>query len=328
MAKDELKNQKQEPLIYVILGKEPALVNQQYEQLIDKLLKPSERLTGLFVADTEKDMPSQIFDELKTSPFLSGKRVVVIKQADDFITENREILESYFDRPCRTGILILTVSSFASNTKLAKKLNQFGKLISLSEPKRNEIPLRIKQYAKEAHSKTLSNEAAELLIFMTGEQLGQLYAEIDKLALFTADEKNIEAEHIEKLVGKGRLLSIFNAIDTAMTGDIACAAAVLNEVFEQDKNAQFTFIGAFAYHLRRIFNAKVMLEKGVPEKQIIDNFRLWYVKETFFSHLKKIKLLEAGRLISEIARADFEIKTGQVSPQTAAVGLLYKLAVN
>ena len=95
--------------IYVIAGKEDSLVWAECEKLIDKLLGPQERAVGLFKAEPFEVSAAQVFDELRTVPFLSSRRVVVIKNADKFVSENRQLLEKYFDNPSSTGILILTV---------------------------------------------------------------------------------------------------------------------------------------------------------------------------------------------------------------------------
>ena len=60
-------------LIYVIAGKEESLVNAHCRELLDKLLEPSQRTTGLFDADAASVQASEVLDELRTSPFLTDK---------------------------------------------------------------------------------------------------------------------------------------------------------------------------------------------------------------------------------------------------------------
>jgi DNA polymerase III delta subunit len=108
-------------LIYVIAGKEDSLVGAQCGELLDKLLEPSQRVTGLFDADAASVLASEILDELRTAPFLTDKRVVLVRGADDFVSKNRPLLEKYFEKPCSTGRLILTLRTWDARTKLAKK---------------------------------------------------------------------------------------------------------------------------------------------------------------------------------------------------------------
>ena len=65
--------------IYVIAGKEESLVSEKCREMLDELVEPSQRATGLFNADPKEVEAADILDELRTAPFLSDKRVVVIK---------------------------------------------------------------------------------------------------------------------------------------------------------------------------------------------------------------------------------------------------------
>ena len=72
MVEKKAKPDKADKLIYVIAGKETALVNAECEKLIDSLIEPSQRVTGLFNADAGRVSISQVLDELRTLPFLSN----------------------------------------------------------------------------------------------------------------------------------------------------------------------------------------------------------------------------------------------------------------
>ena len=134
MARTAQTSQKQKS-IYVIAGKDDALVFAQCEKLLNSLLAPAQRATGLFSPDPAQVQASDVLDELRTLPFLSERRVVLIKGADKFISENRQLLENYFDNPSPTGTLVLTVSTWDTRTRLAKKLPEVGKLLNLPQPK-------------------------------------------------------------------------------------------------------------------------------------------------------------------------------------------------
>jgi DNA polymerase-3 subunit delta len=311
--------------IYVIAGKEESLVNEQCRRMLDELVAPSERATGLFKADPKEVTAADILDELRTAPFLTDKRVVVIKGADDFVSQNREILEKYFDNPCPTGVLILTVNSWPGNTRLAKKLPNAGKLISVAQPKAWQLPARLIQYASDAYSKNLSKNAAELLVELVGDDLVLLYSEIDKLALFADSEKKITTGHIEKLIGHNRIFGAFAVIDKCLAGDAGAAVERLRNMFASDRSTEFSVVGAFAFHFRRMFNAKVLLEKGVRQAEIINQLRIWGNKDSFFSQLGKMSLKQIGDGIQQLAEIDYAIKTGRTTPQVAIEQLVLRL---
>ena len=311
--------------IYVIAGKDQSCVNAQCQRLVDQLLLPQQRLTGLFNADVASASACQVLDELRTLPFLTERRVVIVKAADDFISKNRQLLERYFDNPCPTGVLILTVNNWDARTRLAGRLGRVGKLISIIQPKAWQIPPRLVRYADDAHGKKVTTAAAELLIELTGDNLPRLYSEIDKLALFAHNEKVITPRHVELLIGHNRLFNAFAVIDACLAGCTARAVDRLRNMLTQDKSAEYTVVGAFAFHFRRMFNAKVLLQKGLSENEIANKLRIWGNKNALFTQLRQMSLKHIGDNLQRLAEIDFEIKTGRTKAEVAIEQLVLGL---
>ena len=224
--------------IYVIAGKDGFLVKNECERLLDELIEPEQRTTGLWRVEGRDIQITNVLDELRTLPFIGERRVAVIEKADKTVlkkqgededggddesesvrqsqdrepkeetdetaSHNRAILERYFDKPSASGVLMLTVSSWPSNTRLAKKLGQFGKLITVGELNSNSLISYIQNYARERHNKNLSYNAAQMLVEFIGDEPGALCSEIDKLAAYVNSAKII-AEKDKNKVHSGRL---------------------------------------------------------------------------------------------------------------------------
>lgn len=312
--------------IYVIAGKESSRVNARCRELVDQLLDPEARITGLLSVDGSQAALAEILDELRTMPFLTTQRVVVIKDAEDFVSKNRPALEKYFDHPSETGILILTVGSWLKSTKLAKKLPKAGQLINLVPPKRNELGRYLIDHARQANQKTLDRNAAALLIDLVGENLMQLYNEVDKLALFARDDKAITVQHVEALAGHNRIFGAFEVIEAMMAGRTMQAIARLRNMFAEDKSAEYTVVGAFAYHLRRLFRAKALLDKGEAPYAVGQKLRIWRDKDRFFAQLRQSSLPQIAATLEQLAAIDHAVKTGRAKTQVAMEQLVLKLA--
>ncbi|MBN1796485.1 MAG: DNA polymerase III subunit delta [Sedimentisphaerales bacterium] len=326
-TKTTYKSSKSYLPVYVIAGKDASSVNAECDKLLDELIGQQDRATGLSKPDADKASVTEVFDELRTLPFLAKIRVVVIKQAGNFISNNRQLLENYLDKPASTGVLVMTVDNLDARTKFAKKLNKTGKLITVSQPSARELPARLKDYASQAHGKQLASEAAMLLVEFIGDQLPQLYNEIDKLAVYTADKKQISVSDVDSLTGHNRLYNLFDVINSVIRKDTANALNLLRQVFSQDKSAEYTFVGAFAYHLRRMFTAKAMLLQGISERNIAEKIRIWYDRDNFFEGLKQASLCQIGTLLEELADLDYQIKTGRKNVQAAAEELVMRVSV-
>ncbi|UCE98932.1 MAG: DNA polymerase III subunit delta [Planctomycetota bacterium] len=327
MAASKPEFKKKHKPIYVIVGKEDTLVNAECDKLLDQLLKPQQRTIGLFNVHPAEVSAAEVLDELRTLPFLTETRVVLVKNADDFVSKNRQLFEKYFDNPSLTGILILTVSSWPSNTKLAKRLPKVGKLIRSAQPKRWQLPHYLIQYANDAHDKKLTVDAAELLIELIGDNLPQLYSEIDKLALFAHTEKAITLQHIESLIGHNRLFSAFAVIDAITVGNLAEAVSRLRKMFAEDRTADYTVVGAFAFHFRRLFEAKVLLEDDFAPSEIANRLRIWSNRDSFFKQLQRMSLEQIGAILQQLAKIDYAIKTGQTKAEIAAEQFILRLAI-
>ncbi len=310
--------------IYVVAGKDEFLAAEKVTALVNQLLTPDQMQMCLWRADADKVAAVEVFDELRTLPFLAEKRVVVIADADDFVSNNREILEKYFENPASSGVLILSVSSWPSNTRLAKMLPKTGELIEVAAMKSYELASYITDYASQL-GKNLSYNAAQMLIEFAGEEPGILRNEIDKLAAYVNSAKNITEKHISEIVGKNRAFDAFEVIDSMMAANAGQAMEQLRKMFQADKTIEYTIIGAFSWHFRRMFSAAAMLQKGERPDMIAKKLRIWNQQE-FFGTLKKTGLKKLGECLRQLAQFDYEIKTGKASAQTAIESMIIQFA--
>lgn len=325
MVKSKAQAGQEQRNIYVIAGKEESLVDCECEKLIEKLVDAGDRATGLLRLEGKEADIADVLDELRTIPFLASRRVVVIKRAEDFISGNRELLEKYFDSPSKTGTLVFTSQSWASNTRLARKLKKAGELISVSAPRQWELPGRLCEYAREAHGKNMGREAAELLIEAAGEELVLLYGEIDKLSVYVNETGAISSDDIEALVGHNRLFNVFSVIDEMTAGRMGRAIEQLRNMFEADRSAEYSAVGAFAFHFRRMFNAKVLLEKGLRQGEIAGRCKIWGNKEAFFAQVGRMNLKDIGSMLERLAETDYAIKRGGTKAPVAIEKLVLSI---
>jgi len=312
--------------IYVIAGKEASRVNARCQELVDELLEPEQRMTGLLSVEGTQVTIAEVLDELRTLPFLADRRVVCVKDADNFVSRYRPALEKYFDEPASTGVLVLTVGSWPKNTKLAKRLPKVGQLVEIVPPKRHELPGYLTQYMRQAYGKTLDRGASELLVELAGEDLTQLQNEVDKLALFARDEKAVTIKHVEALAGHNRIFGAFEVIDAMIAGQPMQAIARLRNMFAEDKSAEYTVVGAFAFHLRRMFSARALLQKGQAPAAVAQKLRIWHNRDRFFAQLRRASLEQIGGYIEHLAAIDYAVKTGQAKTQVAMEQLVLRLA--
>jgi DNA polymerase-3 subunit delta len=312
--------------IYVVEGEEKSLVDIEVEKIFVQLLEPAQMELGLIKLRGNEAVLGDCLDELRTLPFLAPRRVVVIKDAEDFISDNREPLEDYFENPSPTGVLILTINKLATNTNIYKKLSKCGKLVSVAKPTRWTLPNHLIKYAEEAHRKKLERDAAVMIVDIGGEDYGVLTREVDKLAAYTNDKKAITIEDVQTLTGHNRLFNAFEVFDKALSGNTAQAIALFRDMLSKDKDAEYKVVGAFWFQVRRMFDAKVLLVEGVNPFAIVKRLGIRGDSDSFLAHIRNLNLEFIGSLAEELGRIDYQAKTGQAFIEVEMEKFILKLA--
>jgi DNA polymerase-3 subunit delta len=300
--------------IYVIFGQDSYLVRQKVDGLMDSLLKPDQREMALYQPEAEKANGPEVLDELRTLPFLAERRVVLIADAEPFINAYGELLEKYLDSPSPTGVLILTVESFDKRKRLAKKIatGDNSELIEIADIKPWEMKGFVSGYAQEKGVR-LASDAADWMVQLIGNEPGRLVAELDKLILFKHPAKTISTEDVEKLIGNNRVFDAFEVIESLTGQERPKAFDRLRRMFGSSRDTEYTVIGAFGFHFRRLFKVKAMIEKGESEKSAMLKAGITYprIQEKCLAQIRRYSLENIGRLLGELGVMDWQAKTGQ-----------------
>src|SRR5438105_4800876 len=106
--------------VYVVTGDEDFLKRRALHALQELIVGDADPSFAVSNYPGDKADFAAVKSELDTLPFLTERRLVVVEQADPFVTKFRSQLEKYVTQPSASGVLVLEVKSWPSNTKLAK----------------------------------------------------------------------------------------------------------------------------------------------------------------------------------------------------------------
>lgn len=246
--------------VYVLIGDQDFLKQECRQAIIEKVLAGSDPSFAVsnYVGNAVEF--SEVRNELDTLPFLATSRVVIIEQADDFVSDNRLSLEQYIKQPSKLGVLVLEVKSLPSNTRLARELPDEAK-VDVSCPELSELPRWCIQRAKHMLKRELAADAARLLVQRIGQQLGQLVLELQKLAV-ACPGSTIEVEDVDRLVAKTREENVFEIMNLVGQGQASRALAILRELLATDD--PMAILGPITAQLRRLADVERHLQRGQP----------------------------------------------------------------
>ena len=180
------------------------------------------------------------------SLFGSDRRIVAVESADTLVKNHRESLEDYVAKPRSNSVLILEVTTFPSNTRLAKAVAGSGLTIKCQRPEKGA---ELTQYnrqtkdwlidvARHGFDSSLQRDAVELLVDLVPPEPGILYQEVGRLALLARDTKKITADLVRENVGGWRTRKTWDMIDAAADGRAADALAQIDRLLAAGEEPQ------------------------------------------------------------------------------------------
>jgi DNA polymerase-3 subunit delta len=256
---DKAAKSKRQP-VYALVGDEDFLKRRCRDAIIALVVGDADPTFAVSVYPGEKLDFSTVRNDLDTLPFLAPARVVVVEQADPFVTEHRAALERYVAEPSTVGVLVLDVKSFPDTTKLAKALPDAAKIVCKSPPA-YRLPDWCVGWAKAQYGKKLTADAAGLLVELVGGQMGLLDQELGKLAVAVGDKAAIDAEDVDRLVGRSREANVWRILEAVGEGKPGEALAVLGEVLGEGQDP-LAVLGALTSHLRKLAAVGRLVGRG------------------------------------------------------------------
>lgn len=243
--------------VYAVFGDDAYLRRHSLKKIVHDNLGTDHDEMSVSRFPGESARLSEVFDELRTLPFLSKKRIVIVEDADAFVTAHRKELETYIDRPSSSGVLVLGLKSFPGNTRLAKLVEAKGLALECKSPADRELPKWLIALAKTRDAVVLDLDAADLMVELVGAEIGLLAVELDKLVTYVGTRQRIAREDVATMVDAGRIMEIWAAVDAVTTGRGDVALSILDRLLSA-KESEHRIMGAISYSVLKTYHAGML----------------------------------------------------------------------
>jgi DNA polymerase III subunit delta len=256
------------------------------------------------------------------SLFGAGRRLVVIEEADRFVSDHRPELEDYAAKSTR-NILVLDVKSWPGNTRLAKAVAGTGLAIDCGSPPERSIKSWLVERAKTIHDVRLDPAAADTLMQLLPPEIGILVQEIAKLALLAGDSRVINGKLVLENVGDWRVRGTWDMVDAVADGRAADALAQLDRLITSGEKPQ-ALLPMMASTLRKFATASQMYidaesrRQRLPLREALKQAGMVPFKlEQAERQLRQIGQKRARQLTSWLLAADLAMKSYNSSDERA-----------
>jgi DNA polymerase III delta subunit len=290
--------------VYALVGPDPFLQLLKLAEILRDLPKDAQRVD----ADGERAELADVLDELRSFAMFGGGKVVVVRDADAFITRFREQLEDYVAAPSDSATLVLRLATLPKAQRIYKAIDKVGRIEDCSPPR--DLAKWVMDRARAAHKVTMEADAARMLVDLVGDDLGRLDGEIGKLAI-DADETGgkIGAQKVSQTVAFQREQEMWDLTNALAAGEVSEALRRWRQLIQLDPSAEFravTWLGMWLEDVGTVLASKRGAGPGVGKLT-------WKYKDRLQKFLRTAEHLGVtghSRALDLLAEVDHQSKTG------------------
>ncbi|MBM3935811.1 MAG: DNA polymerase III subunit delta [Sphingomonadales bacterium] len=222
-------------------GEEPYFLDKLSDFLDERWLDPAAKDFNQTVLYGKETNAEQILSAAKLFPFMSDRRLVLVKEAQQMPDKEWDKLLPYFQNPLDSTLLVMVSrgKNLDRRKKAFKTLEQKGRIVQSDPLKDHQLSGWLDQMIQ-AKGYRISPLSKALLMDYIGNQLSMMDAEIEKLVLNLKAGEQIELEHIEKYVGISREYNVFELQDALGQEDAAKAYRLALHLGQNPKASQFS----------------------------------------------------------------------------------------
>jgi len=303
--------------VYLFYGKENYLKEDISKKLRNRLIDSAYSELNYNVFYGEKLSINEVINDLDTLPLMSKHKLLVIKEAEKINKNDETKLINYFNRlslKSNFSTLIIIYKESSPNKELITAIKRIGIVANFSITDKAKLALWIKSKFSQSNKK-ITQEALFYLQSIVGSDLGRLFNEIEKIDIYTKDQKIIEKEDVMITIGGSEAVNIFKVLDSIGDKDIKNAIDGLVKL--NQGNLHHLSIFAMIYRqIKLIFQTKLLLANGFNFKEVEKKLKLpYFVVEKMIKQSKKYTFKEIDKSYELLNIADLELKDSQKEPK-------------
>lgn len=240
---------------YLLYGESHFLLKEALF-MTSRIVPKDRREFCLDVIDMEEsDRPSidSIIDILNTMPFLSEKRYVVIENAQSMKKGEISTIIGYISNPSPYSVLVILHRGKLKDE--FKELSERVKSISI-DIRPQDIQPWVKEKARQKGIE-LTNGAVDYLIGITGQDIGLISSEIEKITLL--GKGYIDASDISNIMKDEGNHDVFELIEAIKRNDKEMVFRILGSLL--DSVEPQSILGALNWHFSRLKGEDRSLER-------------------------------------------------------------------
>ncbi|MFN8259724.1 MAG: DNA polymerase III subunit delta [Chitinophagales bacterium] len=249
-----LQAKKFEP-VYFLCGEEPYYIDLIEDFIANNAMEPHEKDFNFSMFYGKDADPMQVLNDAKQYPTFAERRVVIVREAQDFKVKDWEFFEKYVENPVASTILVFSHKNktLDKRTKIAKIIEKKSVYFESKKVGEDALPNWISGYVKKKNF-SITGEAAKVLAENLGNDLSRISNEIDKLSVMLGENTEITPDIIEKYIGISKEYNITEFNNAIIRRDYTKAMKMVMYFEKNPKAGPIIAILAYMYnHFSKLF---------------------------------------------------------------------------
>ncbi len=212
------------------------------------------------------DDPDRLAVELQTIPMFGGSKVVRVSAGRRI---NAAALQPLIDGNTLAATLIVEAGNLKPSDSMRALFEKSAKAAAVAcyADEAADIEGLIREVLQ-AHGLGITSDARELLVARMGADRVMSRGEIEKLALYAAGKREVDAADIEAIVGDASELAIDRTLNAAASGDGKRAIEEFSRAVAAGESPQM-IISALQRALQRLHRIRADLDAGASFEDVM-----------------------------------------------------------
>ncbi|MBW1974689.1 MAG: DNA polymerase III subunit delta [Deltaproteobacteria bacterium] len=250
------------PRVFMFFGNTPYLIDESWNTFTKTL---QNRVSKRRIISKRLSPGTTAFEDIigliRTIPMGGIARAILVDHAENLPQKQLDQLLDALKASVPSSWVGIGWHEFKLPAKVEKVAEEVGGVVVVcNAPRTNQLPNWLQSLAKQ-HGKRLNKDAASLLLEYIGNDLALLASELEKLVLYTADRKVIEANDVIQASSIQKVYSAFQITDALAEGNPEKALTCVESLLRSGESP-LALLGILARHVRLLWQTHSILQEG------------------------------------------------------------------
>jgi DNA polymerase-3 subunit delta len=311
--------------LYLFYGEEEFLIQEAVDLIVHRVVDPGAKDFNFNMLYGRDASGPELVNLCQTLPFMSEKRLVIVKDIDAFKAGDLEDIVHYLKDPSPSTCLVLLSNQGKYEKKaVVSAVEAHGAVTRFYPLLDREIISWIEGWVR-TRGISIQRDAAQFLFQTLGNDLHKIGNELEKVLIFIKEKKTIAFEEVRTVIGDFREYTSFDLADALGSKDREKALVILSRLL-QEGEAPVGLLASIAWNFRRLMTAKSMEAAGMGPGEVIKALRVIFHQANLFKEqMRRYTLDELKEVFSILLSTDKALKSGGLNGKLILERMIVRL---